>query len=148
MELAGRYPFPAPPLVVWETICDPAALKQCIPQCESIERVSDTEWRGTAKVKIGPVSVPFEGFITLSNVKAPESYTLTIVAKSWMGSSQGSADVVLSPDGAGTMLDYKARVSLGIKLLDKAMEKADKLAKHLADAFFARLAEVAKGRAK
>lgn len=142
MDISGRYPFPAPPELVWETICDPEALKACIPQCTDIKQLSPTAWEGQARVKVGPFGVNFEGFITLLNMNPPHSYTLAITAKSWVGTSEGHADVVLTPENGGTMLSYNGRVTVGIKLLDKAMDKAEGLARHLADAFFARLADV------
>jgi len=148
MNLTGRYPFAAPPELVWETICDPAALKACIPQCHDIQQTSPTQWVGQAKVKVGPLGANFEGHITLSNMNPPHSYTLAITAKSWIGTSQGQADVLLTPENGGTTLSYTAKVSVGIKLLDKAMDKADGLARHLSDIFFARLAEVVAERQK
>jgi uncharacterized protein len=147
MQVNGRYFFAASPEQVWEAICDPATLKQCIPQCDHIERRSTTEWYGTAKVKIGPLGVPFEGLITLHDVIAPESYTLRIAAKSWVGTSHGQSQVTLMPEGAGTVLTYQAEANIGIKLLDKAMDRAEGLAHKLSDSFFGRLAEVIKARA-
>lgn len=141
MHITGTYAFDAPPETVWAVICDPVALKESIPQCESIERISETQWRGTARIKVGPFSTLFSGVVTLSNLNPPHAYTIGIEADSWMGKSHGSADVTLTPAGAGTVLTYIADVAVGIKVLDKAMDMATGLAHTLADKFFARLAE-------
>jgi len=141
MNISGRYPFAATPQDVWEVICDPAVLQLSIPQCESIERINEHQWRGTARVKVGPLGTSFSGLITLSNLNPPHSYTITIDAESWMGKSSGSADVTLTATDSGCELAYTATVHVGIKALDKAMDMATGLAHTLADKFFARLAE-------
>ena len=48
MEMTGEFRIPAPRQRVWEALNDPETLKQCIPGCQTIEKVSDTEF--TAKV--------------------------------------------------------------------------------------------------
>lgn len=141
MDIEGRYCFAASPQQMWDVICDPAILKQSIPQCETIERISETQWRGTARVKVGPLSTLFSGLITLSNLNPPDSYTITIEADSWMGHSRGTADVTLTATPQGTELFYKAHAEIGIKALDKAMGLASGLAHSLADKFFLRLTE-------
>ncbi len=141
MDITGTYHFAASPEDVWRVICDPVALKQSIPQCESIERINETQWRGTARVKVGPLSTLFSGLVTLTNLNPPSSYTITIEAESWMGHSNGTADVTLVASATGTKLTYTAHVKVGIKALDKAMGLATGLAHSLADKFFARLAE-------
>jgi carbon monoxide dehydrogenase subunit G len=141
VEISGNHFFAAQPDTVWQAICDPVTLKACIPQCESIERLSDTEWRGLARVRLGPFKVPFMGEITLSDLDPPHSYRIHITAKGWVGSGTGEARVTLTPENEGTRLAYAATAHLGIKLLDKAMSLADKVAAHLAESFFTRLAE-------
>lgn len=141
MQISGSYPFAAPPARVWAAIYDPAILKACIPQCEKIEPVRPDFWLGRAVVGIGPLKVGFDGEVTLTEVKPPESYVIAIEAKSWVGKASGTACVNLTsaPDGS-TLLHYAAEVHVGIKLLDKAMNMAEGVGKDLADKFFGRLA--------
>ncbi len=141
MKISGSYPFSVPPAQVWAAIYDPATLKACIPQCDVIERVRPDYWLGRAVVKIGPFKTSFEGEITLSEVTPPTSYSIAIIAKSWLGTAQGQAKVWLEAVDTGTHLHYEADVHIGIKLLDKAINLAQGMAKELADAFFGRLAE-------
>ena len=49
----------------------PAVLQQCIPGCETLEKVSDTELKATVRMKIGPVSAKFGGKVTLSDMDPP-----------------------------------------------------------------------------
>lgn len=141
MEVAGQYRFATAPEQLWQAICDPQVLKACIPQCDFIERMDETHWKGTASVKISFMKVSFDGLVTLSDLNPPHSYTIQIDSSSWVGKARGTARVQLVPEGDGTALSYLAEVHIGIKLLDKAMNLAEGLAKELADKFFARLAE-------
>ena len=52
-------------------------LKQAIPGCEEMEAQSDTEFTATLSTKLGPLKARFKGQVRLSEVLAPESYTLT-----------------------------------------------------------------------
>jgi uncharacterized protein len=146
MQISGTYAFAAPPATVWAAIYEPQTLKACIPQCEKIERVRPDFWLGRAVVGIGPLTVGFDGEITLSDVTPPERYIISILAKSWMGKANGSAAVnLVATAQGGTELRYTANVQIGIKLLDKAMTLAEGVAKDLADKFFSRLVlEIAK----
>ncbi len=50
MQMSGEYHIEAPREAVWAALNDPEVLKQAIPGCEEIEKISDTEL--AAKVKI------------------------------------------------------------------------------------------------
>lgn len=149
MDVSGQQLFKASPYAVWQGICDPEALKACIPQCDSIVRLSDTKWHGTAKVKVGPFKILFSGDITLSEVNPPQSYVMTLVTHSKIGSAHGTAHVQIAPTAEGqTRLTYTATAHIGIKMLDKAMSLAAQLAQDLADTFFTRLAAYIESQAQ
>ncbi|MFY9991313.1 MAG: SRPBCC domain-containing protein, partial [Rhodoplanes sp.] len=40
---------------VWTMLNDPGILQNCIPGCEQLEKLSETEFRAIAVTKIGPV---------------------------------------------------------------------------------------------
>jgi carbon monoxide dehydrogenase subunit G len=77
MEMTGSYRIAAPRDEVWAALNDPAVLKDCIPGCESLDKLSDTEMQAVASMKIGPVKARFSGKVTLSDLKPPESYTIS-----------------------------------------------------------------------
>lgn len=146
MDVTGSYIFSATPEQVWQAICDPAALKACIPQCEEMVRLDETHWQGFAKVKVGPFKLRFQGDITLSDLNPPHSYVMTLLAQSRIGSAHGQSAVSLQALPATaqgkpqTQLYYNASAHIGIKLLDNALQHASQLARELADTFFGRLA--------
>ena len=77
MDMSGEYRITAPRDKVWQALNDPAILKQCIPGCESLEKVSDTEMNGKVTAKVGPVTARFGGKVTLSDLDPPTSYKIS-----------------------------------------------------------------------
>jgi carbon monoxide dehydrogenase subunit G len=77
MDMTGEERINAPRDAVWAALNDPDILKRCIPGCQVLEMTSPTELAATVKIKIGPVSATFNGEVTLSNINAPESYTIS-----------------------------------------------------------------------
>jgi hypothetical protein len=48
----------------------PRRCKAAIPGCESLEKLSDTDFKAVVKVKIGPVSARFNGKVHLTDIDA------------------------------------------------------------------------------
>ncbi len=148
MDMSGEERIAAPRDVVWAALNDPDILRQCIPGCQSLEMTSPTELSASVKLKIGPVSASFSGNVTLSNINAPESYTITGEGKGGIaGFAKGGADVVLKEDGAETILSYEAKAEIGGKLAQLGSRLVGSSAKKLAQQFFADFSAVVTERA-
>ena len=142
MDFSGRYNVPAPPDVVWSGLNDPAVLKACIPGCEHIEKTSATDFVASATLKIGPVRATFKGKVSLSELDPPTRCVLSGEGQGGMaGFAKGNAEVRLQPDGAGTVLTYTARATVGGKLAQIGQRLIDGAAKQIADDFFSRFAK-------
>ncbi|MGG6893386.1 SRPBCC family protein [Rhizobium sp. BR 315] len=138
MDMTGEERIAAPRDAVWTALNDPEILKRCIPGCQSLERTSPTELTATVKLKIGPVSASFNGEVKLSNINAPESYTISGEGKGGIaGFAKGGADVVLKEDGNETILQYEAKAQVGGKIAQLGSRLVDSSAKKLAQQFFA-----------
>ena len=55
MDMQGERRIPAPRQAVWERLNDPETLKQCIPGCERVDKLSDTEFTAKVVARVGPV---------------------------------------------------------------------------------------------
>ena len=77
MEITGEQLIPLPQAEVWRGLNDPEVLKACIAGCETIERVSDTEYRVVMVASVGPVKAKFNGKLVLSDLNPPNSYSLS-----------------------------------------------------------------------
>src|ERR1700754_3261166 len=102
MQMDGERLIAATRERVWEALNDTEILKACIPGCESIERLSDTEMTATAKVKIGPMSARFGGRVTLSELDPPNGYTISGEGQGGAaGFAKGGASVKLTEQEGG-----------------------------------------------
>jgi carbon monoxide dehydrogenase subunit G len=118
-------------------------LKEAIPGCQSLEKLSDTEMAGVVQAKVGPVKATFNGTVTLSNIDPPNGYTISGEGKGGVaGFAKGGADVKLADDGDGmTLLSYTVKAQVGGKLAQVGARLIDATAKQMADQFFGAFAE-------
>lgn len=142
MELSGEYRIPAAPETVWAKLVDPAALKDCIPGCQSVEQTGENQYAAVVTAKIGPVKATFNGQVTLSDFDPPKSYRIAGEGKGGAaGFGKGTADVTLEPDGeGGTILRYTADAQVGGKMAQLGARLIDSTARSMADQFFDRFA--------
>lgn len=147
MDMTGEYKIAAPRERVWAALNDPDILRQAIPGCEELNKLSDTELEGAARAKIGPVSARFKGKVTLSELNPPESYVLTGEGSGGAaGFAKGEAKVVLTPDGETTVLRYTVKATIGGKLAQLGQRLVDGAAKKMADEFFDKFSDLAGGK--
>lgn len=143
MDFSGEYRIPASRQKVWDALNDPAVLQQCIPGCETLEKVSDTELKATVRMKVGPVSARFGGKVTLSDMDPPNGYRISGEGQGGAaGFAKGGAVVKLSDADGATVLNYKADAQVGGKIAQIGARLIDGTAKKLADEFFSKFSEV------
>ncbi len=148
MQMSGEYRIEASRDAVWAALNDPEVLKQAIPGCQEIEKVSDTEFAAKVKIKVGPVSAKFNGKVTFTDLDPPNGYTISGEGKGGpAGFAKGGAKVRLEPDGAATVLHYEVNAQVGGKLAQIGSRLIDATAKKLTGDFFAKFAEVVGGPA-
>ncbi|MBN9138963.1 MULTISPECIES: SRPBCC family protein [unclassified Phyllobacterium] len=146
MDMTGEERIAAPREAVWKALNDTEVLKACIPGCESLERISDTELEATVGVKLGPVKARFNGKVELSNLNPPLSYTITGEGKGGIaGFAKGGADVTLIEEGGETVLTYTVNADVGGKIAQLGSRLISSSAKKLATQFFENLNQAAAG---
>lgn len=137
MDMTGEQRIPLPRQQVWEALNDPAILKACIAGCESIDRVTDTEYKVAMTAAIGPVKAKFTGKLLLTDLDPPNSYALAFEGSGGAaGFGKGGAKVRLADDGAATILSYEATASVGGKLAQIGSRLIDGVARKMAEDFF------------
>jgi carbon monoxide dehydrogenase subunit G len=138
MVMDGEVQLPAAREVVWAKLNDPEVLKACIPGCESLEKLSDTEFQAVAVTKIGPVKAKFKGKVRLSDLDPPNGYRISGEGDGGVaGFAKGGATVALTPqDGGGTRLAYHVDAQIGGKLAQLGQRLVNGAAKKMADQFF------------
>ena len=138
LNMTGEYVLPVSRAEVWKALNDPAMLKKCIPGCESLEMVSDTEFKAVAKLEVGPVKARFKGRVKLEDLMPPESYKIVGEGEGGVaGFAKGNAAVMLAEVPEGTKLTYKAEANVGGKIAQLGQRLLAGAAKKTADRFFA-----------
>jgi uncharacterized protein len=142
MDMTGERRIPAPRQMVWDALNNPEVLKASIPGCESLEKTSDTTMTAKAGIKLGPISAKFSGNVTLSDIDAPNSYTIGGEGQGGVaGFAKGGAKVALVDDGDGTLLTYTVNAQVGGKIAQLGARLIDATAKSMADQFFTRFTD-------
>ena len=137
MELQGERLIPAPVDKTWAALNDPEVLKECIAGCESLVRNGADAFDALVAVKVGPVSARFKGKLQMTNVQAPNKYTINFDGQGGVaGFGKGSADVSLTPEGDKTKLSYSARAQVGGKMAQVGSRLIDAAAAKITDDFF------------
>ena len=137
MKLTGENRINASPEEVWRALNDPEILKQAIPGCDTLEKLSDTAFKATVTTKIGPVQAKFNGEVELQDLDPPNGYTISGKGSGGVaGNARGAAKVKLEPDGTGTKLSYDVEAQVTGKLAQLGSRLIDSTAKMLAGQFF------------
>ncbi len=136
MPIQGEYRIAASREAVWSALNDPEVLKACIPGCEALQKLSDTEIDARINAALGPVRSVFATRIQITEIDAPAGYTLTGEGKGAAGFGKGSARVELTEDAGATVLRYSADMRLGGKLAQVGSRLLEGATRQLADQFF------------
>jgi uncharacterized protein len=149
MTMAGEVQLSAPREEVWAKLNDAEVLKACIPGCEELNKISDTEFQAVATTKIGPVKAKFKGRVQLTDLDPPNGYKISGEGEGGVaGFAKGGATVVLTPKDGGTLLVYNVEAQIGGKLAQLGQRLVVGAAKKLADDFFQKFASaVSSGQA-
>jgi carbon monoxide dehydrogenase subunit G len=143
MDMTGDRLIAAPKDKVWAALNDPDVLKSCIPGCESIEKLSETELKAVAAIKLGPIAARFTGKVLLSDLDPPNGYTISGEGQGGVaGFAKGGATVKLTDEEGGTKLAYQVSAQIGGKMAQLGARLIDSTAKQMAESFFTKFSAV------
>jgi len=139
MDLKGEYLIPASKDKVWEELNNPESLKKAIKGCETLDKISDTEFNAKVKARIGPVSAIFNGSVSLTEINPPNSYVISGQGKGGAaGFAKGNVKIILTEDNDTnkTKLFYNGNAQVGGKLAQVGSRLIGGVIKNTADDFF------------
>lgn len=135
---------------VWNALTDPAVLRRCIPQCETLTpRPDDPHTLDTqVLIALGPLKARFSGVLAFTHLDEPEHYRFEGAGKGGVaGVAGGWAEGRLVDLGAeGTRIDYQGHATLEGRIASLGGGLVDRFADTLLRAFFERLDAVLTGR--
>jgi len=139
MDLKGEQLINLDREAVWNGLNEPDILKVSIPGCESIEKTDEGDYKLVMLLAVGPVKARFNGKLMLSDIRPPESYTLTFEGSGGVaGFGKGKADVALAAVEEGTLLSYQVNAQVGGKIAQVGSRLIDGVASRMAVEFFTR----------
>lgn len=142
MNVNGEYRLPASPDRVWEALRDAETLRACIPGCQEVERLGDGEYRGRLTAQVGAVTTSYDARAVLSEETPVRNWVVSAHLESpTAGSAEGEATVTLTPEGADTIVSYRARIEPGGRLASVGPRLLNGVAIRMANEFFTRLIE-------
>jgi carbon monoxide dehydrogenase subunit G len=143
MDMSGERLIPAPKEKVWAALHDPETLKACLPGFDTFEKLSDSEMKATATVRLGPIAALFAGKALLSDLDPPNGYTISGESQGGeAGFANGNAKIALLDEGDGTKLVCKINSQLGGKIAELDTNLVNSAAHQYAEAFFSRLSAI------
>jgi carbon monoxide dehydrogenase subunit G len=138
MNMTGSERIAARREVVYLALNNPKILKQALPGCEELEKISDTEFNAVIVIKVGPIKATFKLAGTLTDLDPPKNYTLKGEGKGGVaGFAKGSAQVRLDEDGDDTVLTYTVIADIGGKFAQLGARLINSTAMKFAGEFFA-----------
>jgi hypothetical protein len=148
MTMTGEVQLAASREAVYAKLNDADTLKACIPGCEELVKLSDTEMTAVAVTKIGPVKARFKGKVHLTDLDPPNGYRISGEGDGGVaGFAKGGATVSLAEKDGGTLLTYNVEAQIGGKLAQLGQRLVNGAAKKIADDFFANFAKAVGGGA-
>ncbi|ADG14195.1 CoxG family protein [Paraburkholderia atlantica] len=141
MELSETHTLPVAQQQTWDALNDTEILRACIPGCESIDPDGENAYLVTLSAAVGPVKARFKGRMQLTDIDAPNAYTIVFEGQGGAaGFAKGNTQVTLEADGdAATKLSYTANAQVGGKLAQIGSRLVDGAARKIAGEFFKRL---------
>ncbi|MFM0059714.1 carbon monoxide dehydrogenase subunit G [Paraburkholderia phytofirmans] len=140
MELTETHTLPVSQQRTWEALNDTEVLRACIPGCESIDPDGENAYVVALSAAVGPVKARFKGRMQLTDIQAPNSYSIVFEGQGGAaGFAKGNAHVSLEADGeTATRLSYTASAQVGGKLAQIGSRLVDGAARKIAGEFFKR----------
>jgi carbon monoxide dehydrogenase subunit G len=140
MDLTGSYTIPATQSAVWAALNDPNILRECIPGCETLSMLSETEFAATIVAKIGPLKARFTGKVELSEIDPDNGYRIQGEGSGGVaGFAKGGARVHLQAAGDSTVLTYEIEAQIGGKLAQLGSRLITGVVNSMAEKFFTTL---------
>lgn len=115
IHIENEFTVPAPLDEVWDYMLDPKQVAPCMPGAELTEVLSDDQYRGRVQMKMGPVSLTFNGEVNIiERDQAGKRIVMKATGSEQKGKGQANTTVttLLEPAGGGT----KVRVTQDLDL--------------------------------
>lgn len=155
VKLEKEHSIDAPAEAAWEILKDVRVVAECMPGASITGQTGDKQYKGTVKVKVGPVRSAFGGTIDVINVdESAHELKLSAKGKDTSGASNASMQLtasVVAAEGGGCTLSGTSEIkvmgkmaSIGARMINGV---ADQLINQFLDNFSNRVLAAGEGAA-
>jgi uncharacterized protein len=103
IHLENEITVPASPDEVWDFLLDPRRVAPCMPGAELTEIVNDHQYKGKVHIKMGPVSLSFNGDVDITERDdSAKRMVMKASGSEQKGKGQANATVTSSLERAGS----------------------------------------------
>ena len=138
----GSAIVPGSPDDIWSFLLDPQKLASVIPGCHELKQTGDNAYRADVTLGAGPVKGRFTAHVRLSDMKRPQSLTISGNLLGALGTSRGTGKILLEPNEGGTELRYSYDIRLSGKVAAVGGRMLDGAARSIVGRFFKNLTGV------
>ncbi len=115
MRLENSFDVPVAPAEAWRILTDVERIAPCVPGARLTEVLDDDAYKGTMQVKLGPVSLAFDGKAQFTE-RDDDAHTAKLRANGRETRNRGTADAdvtfALEPQGDGTLVRIETELQL------------------------------------
>lgn len=149
IHLENEFTVPASTDEVWEFLLDPRRVAPCMPGAELTEVVNERQYKGKVHIKMGPVSLSFNGDVDITE-RDDSAKRMVMKAKGseLKGKGQASATVIssLERNGSGTRMRISQDIDLSGPLAQYGRGMIQDVSGSLMDEFAGRIqADLSRG---
>ena len=143
MKLTGSYEIAAPTETVWSVLTEPESLKGCIPGCQRLEDVGDSNFEASISAQLGPIRGNFSAKVSIKDWNPHESYRMIVSANGPPGFVNGEAFITLTEEEGVTTVSVDGDGLAGGLIARVGQRMMENVSRTMMDRFFNCLAESA-----
>jgi uncharacterized protein len=149
IHLENEFTVPASTDEVWEFLLDPRRVAPCMPGAELTEVVNDHQYKGKVNIKMGPVSLSFNGDVDITERdETAKRMVMKAKGSEMKGKGQANATVIssLERNGSGTRMRISQDLDLSGPLAQYGRGMIQDVTGSLMDEFAGRIqADLSRG---
>jgi len=115
VKIENSFVVSAPPAAAWSILTDIERIAPCVPGASLRESAGDGAYKGSIKVRLGPVGLAFDGEMRFAE-RDDDAWTARLAAAGREGRNRGTAiaDVrfSLAPEAEGTRVQVETELQL------------------------------------
>ena len=108
IRLEKEYLISLPQQDVWNAIQTPEVIAEILPNCKSLESISENQYTANIEIKVGPVTGKYKSNLSLFDLDPPSGYRFKVSGIGVKGTMSGKGEIKLVESEKGTIFIFIA----------------------------------------